>query len=84
MEYRKLGRTGLQASVIGFGAEWIGQMEQAEVNAMAARGAAAGMNIVDCWMSDPAVRSALGEALAPAREEWIIQGHGGSTWQGGP
>ena len=64
MEYRKLGRTGLEASVIGFGAEWIGKMEQAEVNAMAARGAAAGVNIVDCWMSDPAVRSALGEALA--------------------
>ena len=42
MEYRKLGRTGLKASVIGFGAEWIGKMEQAEVNAMAARGAAAG------------------------------------------
>lgn len=63
MEYRKLGRTGLKASVIGFGAEWIGKMEQAEVNAMAARGAAAGVNIVDCWMSDPAVRSALGEAL---------------------
>lgn len=83
MEYRKLGRTGLEASVIGFGAEWIGQMEQAEVNAMAARGAAAGINIVDCWMSDPAVRSALGEALAPAREEWIIQGHVGSTWQDG-
>ena len=35
MEYRKLGQTGLEASVIGFGAEWIGKMEQAEVNAMA-------------------------------------------------
>ena len=79
MEYRKLGRTGLRASVIGFGAEWIGKMEQAEVNAMAARGAAAGVNIVDCWMSDPAVRSALGEALEPTRDQWIIQGHIGST-----
>ena len=83
MEYRKLGRTGLKASVIGFGAEWIGKMEQAEVNAMAARGAAAGVNIVDCWMSDPAVRSALGEALEPTRDQWIIQGHIGSTWQDG-
>ena len=26
MEYRKLGRTGLEASVIGFGAEWIGKI----------------------------------------------------------
>ena len=83
MEYRKLGRTGLEASVIGFGAEWIGKMEQAEVNAMAVRGAAAGVNIVDCWMSDPAVRSALGEALEPTRDQWIIQGHIGSTWQDG-
>ena len=83
MEYRKLGRTGLEASVIGFGAEWIGKMEQAEVNAMVARGAAAGVNIVDCWMSDPAVRSALGEALEPTRDQWIIQGHIGSTWQDG-
>ncbi|MEC4185275.1 aldo/keto reductase [Adlercreutzia sp. R21] len=83
MEYRELGRTGLKASVIGFGAEWIGKMEQAEVNAMAARGAAAGVNIVDCWMSDPAVRSALGEALEPTRAQWIIQGHVGSTWQDG-
>ena len=83
MEYRKLGRTGLQASVIGFGAEWIGELDQEAVNAMAARGAAAGMNIVDCWMADPAVRSALGEALAPTRGQWIIQGHIGSTWQDG-
>ena len=54
-----------------------------KVNAMAARGAAAGVNIVDCWMSDPVVRSALGEALEPTRDQWIIQGHIGSTWQDG-
>lgn len=34
-------------------------------------------------MSDPAVRSALGEALEPTRDQWIIQGHIGSTWQDG-
>ena len=83
MEYRALGNTGRKASVIGFGAEWIGELDQEAVNAMAARGAAAGMNIVDCWMADPAVRSALGEALAPTRGQWIIQGHIGSTWQDG-
>ena len=75
MEYRKLGRTGLEVSVIGFGAEWIGQMEQAEVNAMATRGAAAGMNIVDCWMSDPAVarseeRRVGKECLARCISRW--------------
>ena len=68
----------------GSRAQWNGKMEQAEVNAMVARGAAAGVNIVDCWMSDPAVRSALGEALEPsARCSGCIQGHIGSTWQDG-
>ena len=71
MEYRALGNTGRKASVIGFGAEWIGELDQEAVN------------IVDCWMADPAVRSALGEALAPTRGQWIIQGHIGSTWQDG-
>ncbi len=83
MEYRPLGTTGLEASVIGFGAEWIEKMDAVEVRALADRCAAAGVNIVDCWMSDPAVRSALGAALEPTRERWIIQGHIGSTWQDG-
>lgn len=83
MEYRPLGTTGLEASVIGFGAEWIEKMDAVEVRALADRCAAAGVNIVDCWMSDPAVRSALGAALEPTRERWIIQGHIGSTWQNG-
>ncbi len=83
MRYRELGRTGLQVSEIGFGAEWIGGMDLAEVHAVADRGRAAGMNLVDCWMADPAVRSRLGEVLAPTRDQWIIQGHIGSTWQDG-
>lgn len=83
MRYRELGRTGLKVSEIGFGAEWIGKMDEADVRAMAARCAQAGVNLVDCWMSDPAVRSALGAAIEPERDQWIIQGHIGSTWQDG-
>lgn len=83
MRYRTLGKTGLKVSEIGFGAEWIGKMDDAEVRAIADAGTAAGMNILDCWMSDPAVRSALGRAIAGNRDKWIIQGHIGSTWQDG-
>ncbi|NBI31534.1 aldo/keto reductase [Enterorhabdus sp. P55] len=83
MEYRPLGTTGLKASVIGFGAEWIEGMDGDGVRALVDRCVGAGVNIVDCWMSDPAVRSALGAALEPTRERWIIQGHIGSTWQDG-
>ena len=83
MEYRRLGRTGLEASVVGFGAEWIEKMDDNAVRALVDRCVEAGVNIVDCWMSDPAVRSALGAALEPTRDRWIIQGHIGSTWQDG-
>ncbi len=83
MEYRPLGTTGLKTSVIGFGAEWIEGMDGDGVRALVDRCVGAGVNIVDCWMSDPAVRSALGAALEPTRERWIIQGHIGSTWQDG-
>ena len=83
MRYRMLGRTGLEVSEIGFGAEWIGKMSEADVCALAKAAAEAGVNIVDCWMSDPEIRDLLGKALAPNRDHWIIQGHVGSTWQDG-
>ena len=83
VEYRRLGKTGLMASEVGFGAEWIGKMEDVDVRAMVDRATQAGVNIVDCWMSDPAVRDALGRALQGKRDKWIIQGHVGSTWQDG-
>ena len=83
MRYRTLGKTGLEVSEIGFGAEWIGKMDEADLRAMAKAAVEAGVNIVDCWMSDPAVRTALGKAIEPERDKWIIQGHIGSTWQDG-
>lgn len=42
-----------------------------------------GINILDCWMSEPNVRSKIGKALEGRRERWFIQGHIGSTWQNG-
>lgn len=42
-----------------------------------------GINIVDCWMSNPDVRTKLGNALKPHRRHWIIQGHVGSIWRNG-
>ena len=84
MRYRSLGRTGLEVSEIGFGGEWMdGTPDEARAVVDAAE--AAGINILDCWMPDPTRRSNLGDALAAngSRERWVIQGHLGSTWQGG-
>lgn len=83
MRYRELGRTGLSVSEVGFGAEWVDGAEEDVVRDMVRAAVEGGVNIVDCWMSDPAVRSALGDALESTRERWVIQGHIGSTWQDG-
>lgn len=84
MRYRRLGRTGLQVSEIGFGAEWMGKPQE-EVDAFVRVCEEAGINLVDIWMADPAMRSKLGHAMAErgTRDRWIIQGHIGSTWQDG-
>lgn len=83
MRYRTLGKTGLTVSEIGFGAEWMEQKSAAEVKAVTDASTRAGINLLDCWMAGPEVRSNLGAALAPQRDRWIIQGHIGSTWQNG-
>lgn len=83
MQYRNLGKTGLMVSEIGFGAEWMEKKSAEEVRAVVARCEEAGINLLDCWMAGPDVRSNLGAALANTRDKWIIQGHIGSTWQNG-
>ena len=83
MRYRRLGKTGLMVSEIGFGAEWMERHTAQECRAVLERAEALGINILDCWMSEPSVRTNLGLALAGRRERWYIQGHIGSTWQDG-
>ena len=83
MRYRQLGNTGLSVSEIGLGAEWLERHNQEEVTAVIRRCEEQGINILDCWMSNPQVRTMIGNAIKGHRERWIIQGHFGSTWQQG-
>lgn len=83
MRYRKLGKTGLAVSEIGLGGEWLERHNTEEVCQVVRRCEEQGINILDCWMSEPNVRSNIGKALAGRREKWFIQGHIGSTWQNG-
>ncbi|MBQ8038523.1 MAG: aldo/keto reductase, partial [Lachnospiraceae bacterium] len=83
MQYRRLGKTNLKVSEIGLGAEWLERHNAEECRELVAACEAQGINIVDCWMSEPNVRTNLGEAIKGRREKWIIQGHIGSTWQDG-
>ena len=83
MRYRELGKTGLKVSEIGLGAEWLERHNAEEVKEVIDCCEGYGINILDCWMSEPNVRSNIGNALKGRREKWIIQGHFGSTWQNG-
>lgn len=83
MKYRNLGNTGVKVSEIGLGAEWLERHDEKGVRAVVDACEQAGINILDCWMSEPNVRTNIGKALAGRREKWLIQGHIGSTWQGG-
>ena len=83
MRYRKLGKTGLLVSEIGLGGEWLERHSAEEVKEVISYCEKEGINILDCWMSEPNVRSNIGAAIEGHRNHWIIQGHLGSTWQNG-
>lgn len=81
MEYRDLGDTGIKVSEIAFGAEFLVERPYEDTEDLIKACEANGINFVDCWMSEPDVRSHLGKAIKGNRENWVIQGHIGSTWQ---
>lgn len=83
MRYRSLGKTGLKVSEIGFGGEWLERHEEEESVELLRYAHEQGVNIVDCWMPDPKSRDIIGKAMEGCREECIVQGHLGSTWQNG-
>ena len=83
MRYRTLGKTGLSVSEIGFGGEWLERHDAAESTALVRYAAEKGVNIIDCWMPDPKSRDIIGAAMEGNRENWIVQGHIGSTYQNG-
>ncbi len=60
MRYRKLGKTGLMVSEIGLGGEWLERKNYDEVKEVVRLCNEQGVNILDCWMSEPNVRTNLG------------------------
>ncbi|WP_322202322.1 aldo/keto reductase [Acutalibacter intestini] len=83
MQYRELGKTGLKVSEIALGGEWLERHNTQECREVILHAEERGINLLDCWMCEPNVRSNIGRAIAGRREKWIIQGHIGSVWVGG-
>ena len=83
MEYRTLGRTGLSVSCVGLGAEWLEGKSADAVRAVIDSALDCGMNYIDVFMPEPAVRSNIGAALYGRREKMLIQGHIGTVFEDG-
>ena len=78
MQYRTLGRTGAQVSVIGLGAEHLVDKPQQVVNEVVAEALDHGVNYMDLFMAQAEVRSAIGKALGGRRDRMMIAGHLGA------
>ena len=83
MEYRRLGKTNLMVSEIGFGGEWLERHPEEESVKLVQYAHTQGINIIDCWMPDPRSRDIIGRAISSCRDQWFVQGHVGSTYQNG-
>ena len=83
MNYRRLGKTGLMVSEVGFGGEWLERHDEAHSIELIRHAHDKGINIIDCWMPDPKSRDIIGKAISDCRDQWFVQGHIGSTWQNG-
>ena len=81
MNLRRLGKTELQVSEIGFGGEWLERHPEEDGIDLIHYASAQGINILDCWMPDPKSRDIIGKGIKDNRRQWYIQGHIGSTWK---
>jgi len=83
MKLRKLGRTDLMVSEIGFGCTYFRTIDDGEFDRLLTTGIAAGMNIMDVCISEPGPRDKMGKALQGRRDKLILQGHIGLTYEDG-
>lgn len=79
MEYRKIGNTGMSASIIGLGAEHLDDKPYSVVEKTIHAALEQKINIIDVFMPGEEVRRNIGKALGCRRKDVIIQGHIGSV-----
>jgi predicted aldo/keto reductase-like oxidoreductase len=83
MEYRKLGRTGLEVGVIGLGTEYLYRQPRETVVSVVRRAIERGVNYFDLLMPFPDYRDDFGVALQGFRERVVLAGHLGATVKDG-
>lgn len=81
MEYRTLGRTGIQVSAIALGCEGFMNKSAEEVKADFDFAIEQGINFADIYSSNPDLRAHIGQALEGRRDRFVIQGHLCTVWE---
>ena len=75
MQYRKIGGTGLSASVIGLGGEHLDGKPYEMVAETVDAALEQGINMLDLFMPGDDIRANFGKALQGRRDKFLIQGH---------
>ncbi len=75
MKYRKVGNTGMEAGIVGLGAEYLDNKPYEVAEEVIHAALDHGINIMDVFMPGETVRSNIGRALAGKRDKMLIQGH---------
>lgn len=79
MEYREIGKTGHQGSIIGLGCEHLDGKPYEQVDETVNAALEQGINIFDVFMPGREIRENIAKALGNRRKDVMIQGHIGST-----
>ena len=79
MIYRPIGNTGMSASIIGLGAEFLDNKPYETVESVINTALERGVNIIDVFMPGDTIRQNIGRVLAGRRDKVHIQGHICST-----
>lgn len=83
MEYRKLGRTGLQVSAIGLGTEYLNGQSRETVVATVHEALERGVNYLDLLFPFAEYRDNFAVALKGRRDQVFLVGHIGATEKDG-